>query len=85
MKPTVEQFKTFVESQEDLDIKWYGEYRGRWGYKGYAVTGDNGHLGALVERMAVERFSDKMGWWDHQDTFGYGVIVLWSDHYFDIA
>ena len=82
-KPTVEQFKDFVEAQDDLEIKWYGKYDGRWYHKGYAVTGDSGHVGALVERMATERFADEMGWWDHQDTYGYDVIVSWDVDTFD--
>ena len=80
MKPTVEEFKQFVKSQDDLEIKWFGKYRGRWYHDGIAVTGRLTEGGALVERVKNH------GWdfeeWHHQDNFGFDYIMSWNVSWF---
>ena len=80
MKPTVEEFKQFVKSQEDLEIKWFGKYRGRWYHDGIAIRGKLADGGALVER------AKNHGWdfeeWNHQDTLGFDNIMSWNISWF---
>lgn len=76
MKPTVEEFKQFVEEQGDLEIKWYGEYHGRFYHKGIAVEGCLADGGALVERM--KNNGPCLGRWGHQDNLGLDHVMSWD-------
>ena len=76
MKPTVEEFKQFVEEQGDLEIKWYGEYRGRFYHEGIAITGGLSDGGALVERM--KNNGPRLGRWSHQDNMGFNAVMSWD-------
>ena len=76
MKPTVEEFKQFVEEQGDLEIKWYGEYNGRFYHKGVAVKGCLADGGALVERM--KNNGPCIGRWSHQDNLGLDHVMSWD-------
>tara|TARA_R100000234_G_scaffold65021_1_gene39568 strand:- start:9428 stop:9745 length:318 start_codon:yes stop_codon:yes gene_type:complete len=76
MKPTVKQFKEYVEEQSDLEIRWYGKYHGRSCHEGIAVTGFLGDGGALVERMKNDGL--RLGRWNHQDNLGYDHIMSWN-------
>lgn len=76
MKPTVEEFKQFVEEQGDLEIEWYGEYQGRFYHEGIAVTGGLAEGGALVERMKND--GPRLGRWGHQDNMGFNAVMSWD-------
>lgn len=77
MKPTIKQFEEFVNEQEDLDVKWYGEYNGRGSHKGIAVRTEYLCDAAdLVGRMAENKFP--LGTWQHQDSLGMGQVVSWG-------
>jgi len=76
MKPTVEEFKQFVEEQGDLEIKWYGEYHGRFYHKGVAVEGCLAAGGARVERM--KNNGPCLGRWSHQDNMGFNAVMSWD-------
>lgn len=71
-KPTVEEFKNFVEAQDDLNIEWFGAYNGRFYHQGIAVSGSLADGGRLVERM------QNLGPWTHQDNLAFDHIMSWD-------
>ena len=80
MKPTIKQFRTFVDKQEDLNIKWYGRYNGRFCHDGIAIKGSLMDGGRLVERMPNNKIA--LGAWPHQDNLAFDYIMSWGVHLF---
>lgn len=79
MKPTIEQFEEVVSYCEG--VRFYGEYQGRFYYKGIGLVADSESDAAsfLVE---MHEHGYKMPAWDHTDSMGLGVIVAWREDVF---
>lgn len=76
MKPTVEEFKQFVEEQGDLKIKWYGKYQGRSCHEGIAISGNLEDGEILLSRMDWKK--GPLGRWYHQDNLACDHIMSWD-------
>jgi hypothetical protein len=75
MKPTINEFKEFVERSETADVvTWEGEYSGRFYYKGIAVRAD--YKSDVMDM--IDNFYCELGHYDHEDNMGLSRVFAWS-------
>ncbi len=79
MNITSSQFESYVLNNGiDFDVRWQGEYHGRFFHKGFAVYCEcPSDVEDMVKQMK-ERHGWDLGWWDHSDNLGMGFVCSWN-------